>query len=105
MSPQDSEALRSQSTDYPAEYKGRVPLKVKMLKDARPDAHSGVPTTFAKAGEVLPAWVNLNGAVWVLCGDGEWLGLVTGEYEVAEWHPTAPSAPHSPCSGEGSQGP
>lgn len=84
--PAFTSALDHRSEDYPAEYQGRVPRRVKMLKDAVPDAHSGTPGTVARAGEVLDAWVNIHGAVWVHCSNGEWLGLVPGEYEVVEWH-------------------
>ena len=74
---------------YPANYRGRVPLKVKMAKDVRPDT-----PVFLTSGRNIIAkmdceyfvWVNKHGAVAAILEDGEKLGLLPQEFDVVAWH-------------------
>jgi hypothetical protein len=80
-----SPALESKSEHYPAEYLGRVPKRVRMLRTVRSEwpfsAHRG-----AYKGDEYDADVNRHGAVSVYVEDGGLLGVKPGEFEVIEWH-------------------
>ena len=90
-----SPALKWQSDkggrfDYPANFRGRVPLKVKTAKKVLPDipmlkAISKPGTECLKNGEYY-VWVNSYGAVTALLQNGERLGLLPSEFDVIEWH-------------------
>jgi len=89
--PTDSPALKHQSEIYPANYRGRVPLKIRMAKTVYPDLpflckrHDTVATV-ATVDEVYECWVNQNGAVAAICRNGESIGVKPGEFDVIEWH-------------------
>ena len=92
-----SPALKWQSdsggrNDYPAKYRGRVPLKVVVAKNVTPDLpmfHKilGVKedTVCLKDNEYY-VWVNSYGAVSAILPNGERLGLLPSEFDVTEWH-------------------
>ena len=77
---------------YPANYRGRVPLKVKVAKTVRPDLIELAPilgikkdTICLKDNEYF-VWVNSYGAVSAILENGEKLGLIPSEFDVTEWH-------------------
>lgn len=84
-----SPALQWQSEYYPARYRGRVPLKVRVAKDVPPDL-----TEFNKELKCLICFkdneyyvrVNSHGAVSAILPNGERLGLRPSEFDVIEWH-------------------
>ena len=92
-----SPALKWQSdrggrSDYPAKYRGRVPLKVVVAKNVTPDLpmfhkELGVKedTICLKDNEYY-VWVNSYGAVSAILPNGEKLGLLPSEFDVTEWH-------------------
>jgi len=92
-----SPALKWQSdgpgrSSYPAHYRGRVPLKVIVAKDVKPDLMHlktllGIKddTVCLKDREYY-VWVNSYGAVSAILPNGEKLGLLPSEFDVTEWH-------------------
>ena len=92
-----SPALKWQSDrggrfDYPANFRGRVPLKVKVAKNVTPDLMEfkkelGIKddTICLKDNEYY-VWVNSYGAVSAILPNGERLGLLPSEFDVTEWH-------------------
>ena len=86
--PTDSPALKHQSEIYPANYRGRVPLKIRMAKTVYPDLPflCKRKDTVATVDEVYECWVNSHGAVAAICRNGETLGVKPGEFDVIEWH-------------------
>jgi hypothetical protein len=87
-----SPALTRQSDSYPANYRGRVPKKIKMAKTLYPDEIAGFklgkPGTMLELNMVYDCWVNSHGAVAGYCDNGEKLGVKPGEFDVVEWHET-----------------
>ncbi len=84
-----SPALRYQGEKYPANYRGRVPSKIKMAKTVYPDyPDPRQPAgTMLELDQVYDCWVNSYGAVSGICTNGEKLGVKPGEFDVVEWHP------------------
>lgn len=93
----ESPALQYQSTEkrrfaYPARYRGRVPLKVKMARKVIPDLMEfkeilGIKDdTVALLDNEYYVWVNSYGAVTAILPNGERLGLLPSEFDVVEWH-------------------
>lgn len=72
---------------YPAHFKGKVPLKVKMCTNVKADlpflATDGIE---ALEGIEYYVYVNSYGAVSAILPNGEQLGLKPGEFEVTAWH-------------------
>lgn len=92
-----SPALKWQSdrggrSNYPANFRGRVPLKVKTAKTVRPDLPQfgkllGVKDdTICFVNNEYYVWVNSYGAVSAILPNGEKLGLLPSEFDVTEWH-------------------
>lgn len=92
-----SPALKWQSDkkgreEYPANYRGRVPLKVKLAKDVTPDLMHLAPIlgikkdTIALKDKEYYVWVNSYGAVSAILENGEKLGLFPSEFDVTDWH-------------------
>ena len=92
-----SPALKYQSDrggrgNYPANYRGRVPLKVRVAKKVTPDLpwlkkELGVKDdTVCKKDKEYYVWVNSYGAVSAILPNGEKLGLLPSEFDVIEWH-------------------
>lgn len=92
-----SPALKWQSdtgcrSDYPAKYRGRVPLKVMLAKTVTPDlmelAHilKIEKDTIALKDNEYFVWVNSYGAVSAILPNGKHLGLLPSEFDVTEWH-------------------
>jgi len=82
----DSPALTGQAPDYPAEWRNRVPKRVKMTTRVTGE----IPVVrdrqlVAAKGEVYDCYVNSHGAVSAITPNGL-LGLVPGEFEVTAWH-------------------
>lgn len=71
---------------YPANYRGRVPLKVKLAATVLPDLPFVPIGTVAEKDEEYFCWVNSYGAVSAILPNGEKLGLRPGEFDVVEWH-------------------
>lgn len=89
--PADSPALSYQSNTYPPAWQHRVPKRVKMLVNLRPDiVVEGVfprsTRIYAHEGHKYDVWVNVHGAVVIICDDGEMIGAKSDEFEVIEWH-------------------
>jgi hypothetical protein len=89
-----SPALSQQSEHYPANFRGRVPKKIKMAKTLYPDEVCGIslakPGTMLELNQVYDCWVNSHGAVAGYCDNGEKLGVKPGECDVVEWHDAKP---------------
>lgn len=78
--------------DYPARFRGRVPLKVVVAKNVTPDLMEFKKelrikddTICLKDNEYY-VWVNSYGAVSAILPNGERLGLLPSEFDVTEWH-------------------
>lgn len=77
---------------YPANFRGRVPLKVKVTKTVRPVMPGLAPIfgikkgTFCLKDHIYVVWVNSYGAVSAILENGEQLGLLPSEFDVIEWH-------------------
>lgn len=88
----ESPALKTQSKHYPARFKGRVPMRIKMLMNVRPDpwcgaiGQSGGPGTILRYDETYECWTNSHGAVAGICANGFKLGVKPDEFEVVEWY-------------------
>lgn len=92
-----SPALKWQSDrggrmNYPANFRGRVPLKVKVAKNVTPDLME-FKKAFVFKGDTIClkdneyyVWVNSYGAVFGILPNGERLGLLPSEFDVTEWH-------------------
>jgi hypothetical protein len=92
--PSDSPALAQQSDLYPSHYAGRVPLRVRVLKDVTSDFPIMLPL-LARRNGIYDVWVNSHGAVSAFVpvdGGLTLLGLKPAEFEVVEWHTTQSSA-------------
>ena len=78
--------------NYPANFRGRVPLKVKVAKTVEPDlpwlkGELGVKDdTICQKDNDYYVWVNSYGAVSAILPNGERLGLLPSEFDVTEWH-------------------
>lgn len=73
---------------YPANFRGRVPLKVRLAKRVVPDFYlpnHPTGTECEKDGEYY-VWVNSYGAVSAILPNGQKLGLIPSEFDVIEWH-------------------
>lgn len=94
-----SPALTHQSKGYPANYRGRVPKKIRMAKTLYPDEVCGIslgkPGTMLELDQVYFCWVNSHGAVAGWCDNGEKLGVKPGEFDVVEWYDAKP--PNAPA--------
>ena len=97
---QTSPALTFQRTgtpngrcDYPALYRGKVPLRVMLAKRVVPDllefaAMLGIKeSTVCEKDSIHLVWVNSLGAISAILPNGEKLGLLPAEFDVVEWHP------------------
>jgi len=84
------QSQKSDRFDYPARYRGRVPLKVKTAKDVFPDFVGLGPMvkvgTVCRKDHEYYVWVNSHGAVSAILPNGERLGLLPSEFDVTEWH-------------------
>lgn len=87
----DSPALSAQSDTYPAAWRGKVPLKVKMAKTVTSD----LPVSLQKETIKLEkdkeyfVWCNSHGALAGITDTGKPLGLKAYEFEIIEWHDTS----------------
>ena len=59
-------------------------MKIRMLKNVRPDLPLAKPGTILRAGEEYEAKSNKNGAISGLCANGEYLGVRPGEFVFTE---------------------
>ncbi len=88
----ESPALKEQSAKeapftYPVHWRGKVPLKVKMLQLVRPDIpFLAKKDTVCLYDQEYYVWVNSYGAVSAILPNGELLGLKPDEFEVIEFH-------------------
>ena len=77
---------------YPANFRGRVPLKVKLAKTVKADLIHLAPllgikkNTVALKDNEYYVWVNSYGAVSAILENGEHLGLIPSEFDITEWH-------------------
>lgn len=78
--------------DYPAKYRGKVPLKVMLAKNVTPDLMEfkemlGIKDdTIALKDNEYYVWVNSYGAVTAILPNGQRLGLLPSEFDVIAWH-------------------
>ncbi|HRH44030.1 MAG TPA: hypothetical protein PKY82_20535 [Pyrinomonadaceae bacterium] len=77
---------RRGSCAYPANFRGRVPLKVKLATTVYPDVPFVPSDTVAQKDCEYYVWVNSYGAVSAILPNGETLGLRPSEFNVVEWH-------------------
>ena len=80
---------RGGRSDYPAKYRGRVPLKVKVAKNVTPDLPMFIrtkPDTICQMDNEYYVWVNSYGAVSAILPNGETLGLLPSEFDVTAYH-------------------
>ena len=83
---------RGGRNNYPANFRGKVPLKVKVAKKVEPDFAWLKKDLGEKEGTVCQkdneyyVWVNSYGAVSAILPNGERLGLLPSEFDVTEWH-------------------
>lgn len=83
----ESPALKRRSKHYPERFSDRVPQRIRMLMNVRPDLWcSGTPGTILRRNEVYVAWTNSHGAVAGICENGEVLGVKPDEFEVVDWY-------------------
>lgn len=74
---------------YPANFRGRVPLKVTLAKTVKSDLMQlgvGEPDTIALKDNEYYAWTNSYGAVSAILPNGKHLGLYPQEFDVTAWH-------------------
>lgn len=98
-----SPALAEQSKGYPANYRGRVPKKIKMAKTVYPDLPwmTGIkPGTMLELDQTYFCWVNIHGAVAGWCDNGEKLGVKPSEFDVVEWYDAKPHNDRTEARGE-----
>jgi len=86
---QSSPALTKQvKSQYPAKFKGRIPLRIMITKTIIPenahltDDHVGI----LAGGEEYYVWVNNYGYVYAIMPNGKQVRLKPDEYDVIEWH-------------------
>jgi hypothetical protein len=77
---------KSGNSAYPANFRGRVPLKVKLATTVYPDVPFVPSGTIAGKDCEYYVWVNSYGAVSAILPNGEKLGLRPSEFDVIEWH-------------------
>lgn len=84
--PNISPALLVQHKDYPREWHGRIPKRIRLQLSVT----SGIPYLHAEApkGASYDVWVNSHGAVSAILEDSKLLGLRPTEFKVIEWHDT-----------------
>jgi hypothetical protein len=89
----DSPALKSQSENYPASWRGKVPSRICMENTVR----SEIPfdRLCAIEGQEYDAYVNSHGALCAIFDDGEMLGLKPHEFTVVAWHEVQQRAQHT----------
>lgn len=73
---------------YPANFRGRVPLKVRTAKKVIPDipVFGNTRNIICEQDIEYFVWVNSYGAVTAILPNGERLGLLPSEFDVTEWH-------------------
>ena len=93
-----SPALKSQAGEecgrgaYPANYFGKVPLRVRLAKTVKPDLMAYKSILDIKDDDVAIkdsecyVYVNSHGAVIAMLPNGRTLGLLPSEFVVVEWH-------------------
>jgi hypothetical protein len=76
------------SEHWPATYRGRIPVRVRMAMDIGPDMWAiffrDTPRIWAKKDEELAVKCNQHGAMWVETPFGP-LGVKPLECEIIEW--------------------
>ncbi len=83
---------RGGRNDYPSNYRGKVPLKVRVSKNVTPDLPFYAKELGVKDDSVCLrdneyyVWVNSYGAVSAILPNGEQLGLLPCEFDVISWH-------------------
>lgn len=89
-----SPALISQSeandrSSYPANFRSKVPLKVKLAKTVTSDMpFLEKANIICKKDQEYHVYVNSYGAVSAILLNGEKLSLLPSEFDVTEWHST-----------------
>ena len=84
---------RGGKMNYPANFRGRVPLKVKVAKNVTPDLPMFSNILGIQKDDICLkdneyyVWVNSYGAVSAILPNGKKLGLLPSEFDVTEWHP------------------
>lgn len=82
-----SPALKYLSEHYPANRRGRVPLKVRMAKTAYPDLpFKPSENIVAHFDQEYYVWCNSHGAMVAILENGKRLGIKPSECEIIEWH-------------------
>ena len=77
---------------YPANFRGKVPLKVKVAKNVTPDLPMFSNILGIQKDDICLkdneyyVWVNSYGAVSAILPNGKKLGLLPSEFDITEWH-------------------
>ena len=84
----DSPALIRRANGYPLDWRGQVPLTVKLTKNVQSDLPIGDPhKLLAISSDEYPVWVNSYGAVAIVYPNGSTLGVKPDEFTVTRFHP------------------
>lgn len=80
--------IKQVKAQYPAKFKGRVPLRIRLTKTIIPDLAyvSNESIDMLGGGEEYYVWVNAYGYIYAILPDGKNLRLKPDEYDVIEWH-------------------
>jgi hypothetical protein len=93
--PGESPALRHQAEGYPAQWAGRVPLRVRMVKTATACYPFGIlDRAEALKGKEYDVYVNSYGAASAIVGPDSLLGIKPDEFEIVAWHEHIPDDDH-----------
>ena len=76
-----------QSRMYPAEFKGRVPWRIRMLQTVTAELGFLEPDQcgFLSRGHCYTTWTNSHGAVCAYTATGDQMGVKPDEFEVILW--------------------
>lgn len=105
--PEDSAALKHQTAEYPAVWRGNVPRRVRITKHVAVIVYEATDASHDyRQGDAVDVIVNASGAVFAIRpgGDGECkpivINLKPGEFEVIAWHdvPVATRTAQAHCS-------
>ena len=86
----DSPALIRRANGYPLDWRGQVPLTVKLTKNVLSDLPAEGSHDFsALSSDEYPVWVNSYGAVAIVYPNGSALGVMPDEFTVTRFHPSS----------------
>lgn len=80
--------LKRNKGQFPATFKDRVPLKVKIIKTVVPILFYLIDSSgsILESGNEYYVWVTAYGTVSAILSNGKMVGVKPDEYDVIEWH-------------------